>query len=130
MAATIFAYSATIFALAPADAGSTSAITVPAAPATLLKFAARMQISCVHFSAVSPAATAAVGETAGALVAARLYGRTCPLVLLALLGYGLWWGWEQLTRPFSDSTPCVTQSASVLITTQVTVQVFNGGSAS
>ena len=52
------------------------------------------------------------------------------LVLLALLGYGLWWGWEQLTRPFSDSTPCVTQSASVLITTQVTVQVFNGGSAS
>ena len=52
------------------------------------------------------------------------------LVLLALLGYGLWWGWEQLTRPFSDSTPCVTQSASVLITTQVTIQVFNGGSAS
>ncbi|WP_341728641.1 LytR C-terminal domain-containing protein [Brooklawnia sp.] len=50
------------------------------------------------------------------------------LLLLALLGYGLWWGWNQLTRPFANSNPCVTQSASVLITTQVTVQVFNGGS--
>lgn len=52
------------------------------------------------------------------------------LLLLAFLGYGLWWGWQQLTRPpqVGPSPTCVTQSASVLTAGQVTVQVFNGGS--
>lgn len=51
------------------------------------------------------------------------------LLLLGLLGYGAWWGWEQLTRPAVETPPpaCVTQSASVLTAAQVTVRVFNGG---
>lgn len=57
-----------------------------------------------------------------------------PLVLLLLLGFlgfGLWWGWHELTRPprTPSAEPCVMQSASVLTTSQVTVQVFNGGTA-
>ncbi|NLA29563.1 MAG: LytR C-terminal domain-containing protein [Propionibacterium sp.] len=51
------------------------------------------------------------------------------ILLLSMLGYGLWWGWHQLTRPLVEPTVCVTQSASVLFSTQVTVQVLNGGSA-
>lgn len=51
------------------------------------------------------------------------------LLLLGLLGWGLWWGWEQLTRPPQDTTPpCVPQSASVLTSDQVTVTVLNAGS--
>lgn len=50
------------------------------------------------------------------------------LVLLALLGFGLWWGWGQLTRPVGDQPePCVTQSASTLTSAQVTVTVLNAG---
>ncbi|MGI5951267.1 MAG: LytR C-terminal domain-containing protein [Brooklawnia sp.] len=54
------------------------------------------------------------------------------LLLLAFLGYGLWWGWQQLTRPPELAAPptCITQSASVLTASQVSVQVFNGGSTS
>lgn len=53
------------------------------------------------------------------------------LLLLGFLGYGLWWGWQQLTRPpqVAPPQPCVTQSASVLTSAQVKVQVFNGGTA-
>ena len=52
------------------------------------------------------------------------------LMLLGLLGWGLWWGWQQLSRPAQvvPAAPCVTQSASVLTSTQVTVQVMNAGS--
>ena len=51
------------------------------------------------------------------------------LMLLGLLGWGLWWGWGQLTRPpqIAPPPPCVTQSASVLASGQVTVRVYNGG---
>lgn len=51
------------------------------------------------------------------------------LLLLGLLGWGLWWGWQQMMRPVEapGPAPCVTQSASVLNSSQVTVQVFNGG---
>lgn len=51
------------------------------------------------------------------------------LLLLGLLGWGLWWGWEQLTRPpQATAPPCVPQSASVLTSSQVSVQVLNAGS--
>lgn len=52
------------------------------------------------------------------------------LLLLVFLGFGLWWGWEQLTRPPQVTPPpaCVTQTASVLTADQVTVRVYNGGS--
>lgn len=51
------------------------------------------------------------------------------LLLLGALGWGLWWGWEQLARPpeIKPPAPCVTRSASVLASGQVTVRVFNGG---
>jgi len=51
------------------------------------------------------------------------------LMLLGLLGWGLWWGWQQLSRPAQvvPAAPCVTHSASVLTSTQVTVQVMNAG---
>ena len=51
-------------------------------------------------------------------------------MLLGLLGWGLWWCWQQLSRPAQvvPAAPCVTQSASVLTSTQVTVQVMNAGS--
>lgn len=53
------------------------------------------------------------------------------LLLLAILGFGMWWGWRELTRPFSSeqSQPCVTTEATTIDTTQVKVQVFNGGTA-
>lgn len=51
------------------------------------------------------------------------------ILLLLVLGWGLWWGWEQLTQPavIKPPDPCVTYSASVLTSSQVTVKVFNGG---
>lgn len=51
------------------------------------------------------------------------------LLLLVVLGWGLWWGWEQLTRPVQTAPPpaCIPQSASVLTSDRVTVQVLNGG---
>lgn len=51
------------------------------------------------------------------------------LILVCLLVYGTWWGWKQVTRPPADipEPPCVTTSASVLKSSQVTVQVFNTG---
>lgn len=53
------------------------------------------------------------------------------LVLLGVLAAGLWWGWHRLTAPLKSSSPapCITQSASVLTASEVTVQVFNGGTA-
>ncbi|GAA2180712.1 hypothetical protein GCM10009785_12710 [Brooklawnia cerclae] len=53
------------------------------------------------------------------------------LLLLGLLAFGLWWGWRELTAPpkSTPAEPCVTQSASVLTTAQVTVKVYNGGTA-
>lgn len=57
-----------------------------------------------------------------------------PLVLVllvVLLAFGSWWGWRALTRPLNEitSTPCVTQTvAGTLKSSQVSVQVFNGGS--
>lgn len=54
------------------------------------------------------------------------------VLLLALLGFGLWWGWRELTKPPAAPSmpPCVVQSAATLTTSQVRVTVFNGGSAS
>lgn len=51
------------------------------------------------------------------------------LLLLGFLGYGLWWGWQELTRPptIPSAPPCVVQTVSALNTTQVRVKVFNGG---
>lgn len=53
------------------------------------------------------------------------------LLLLGFLGYGLWWGWQELTKPPTTPSipPCVVQSASSLNTSQVRVKVFNGGTA-
>lgn len=53
------------------------------------------------------------------------------LLLLALLGFGVYWGYRQLTKPPTEIAPepCVTHEASVLESSQVTVQVLNGGNA-
>lgn len=55
-----------------------------------------------------------------------------PIVLvglLALLGFGLWWGWNELTRPPSPEPviPCEIQEMTELTSDQVHVQVLNGG---
>ena len=53
------------------------------------------------------------------------------VVLVVLLAFGSWWGWRALTRPLDEitSTPCVTQTvAGTLKSSQVSVQVLNGGS--
>lgn len=56
------------------------------------------------------------------------------LVLLAILGFGFWWGWQQVTTPIPPKPPepCVTQTVpdGVLRASQVTVRVYNGGSVS
>lgn len=53
------------------------------------------------------------------------------LVLLAILAYGAWWGWTNVIRavPVAPPTPCVNQPVSKgkLKTSQVTVNVYNGG---
>jgi hypothetical protein len=53
------------------------------------------------------------------------------LVLLAILGYGAWWGWTNVIRtvPAAPPTPCVNQPVAKgkLKTSQVTVSVYNGG---
>ena len=62
--------------------------------------------------------------------ALRTWGTPITLILLlALLGYGAWWGWNSLTRPPAPVTPdpCVSQSMETLKSTQVTVRVYNGG---
>jgi hypothetical protein len=57
-----------------------------------------------------------------------------PLTLLVLLGvlcYGAWWGYTNVLRPVPPTppTPCVPQRVAkgVLRSTQVTVNVYNGG---
>ena len=57
-----------------------------------------------------------------------------PLTLLILLGvlcYGAWWGWNNViaTVPPLPPEPCVQQTLpnSQLRSTQVTVSVYNGG---
>lgn len=62
--------------------------------------------------------------------ALRTWGTPITLILLlALLGYGAWWGWTSLTRPPAPVVPdpCVSQSMETLKSTQVSVRVFNGG---
>lgn len=59
---------------------------------------------------------------------------TAPIILvllIALLAWGAIWGFRQLTKPPVEiqPEPCVTQEASVLQTSQVIVQVLNGGTA-
>ncbi len=62
----------------------------------------------------------------------RLFGT--PITLLVLLGvlfYGAWWGYQNVIKPPPARVPdpCVTQSVgSQLKTSQVTVKVYNGGS--
>ncbi|MDO5068223.1 MAG: LytR C-terminal domain-containing protein [Propionibacteriaceae bacterium] len=53
------------------------------------------------------------------------------LGLLALLVWGAFWGWRNLTAPFPEPapTPCVTQTTELLTPAQVTVRVINGGQA-
>ncbi|SER90192.1 LytR cell envelope-related transcriptional attenuator [Propionibacterium cyclohexanicum] len=50
------------------------------------------------------------------------------ILLVAVLAFGLWWGWRMLTHPI-DRAPngCVTTSASTLTTSQVQVRVLNSG---
>lgn len=56
---------------------------------------------------------------------------TTPITLLllcALLGFGAWWGWHNLTKPIGGKAqPCVTVEASVLRSSDVTVRVLNAG---
>ncbi len=50
------------------------------------------------------------------------------LLLLAVLGYGAWWGYKTVIAPApKNATPCVTRTASELLPNQVTVKVLNGG---
>ena len=51
------------------------------------------------------------------------------VLLLALLGFGMWWGWRELTRPPAPVKvePCVVQQAAELKSNQVEVKVYNGG---
>ncbi|WP_185744129.1 LytR C-terminal domain-containing protein [Arachnia propionica] len=51
------------------------------------------------------------------------------LGLLALLVWGAFWGWRNLTAPFPEPepTPCVTHTTDVLVPSQVSVRVINGG---
>ena len=50
------------------------------------------------------------------------------LLLCALLAFGAWWGWRNLTKPIQESSqPCVTVEASVLRAQDVTVRVLNAG---
>ncbi len=51
------------------------------------------------------------------------------VVLLLVLGYGGWWGYQRVVAPFvpPPPPPCVTQNAQVLRPNQVTVRVYNGG---
>lgn len=51
------------------------------------------------------------------------------LGLLALLVWGAFWGWRNLTAPFPEPepTPCATLTADVLTPDQVTVRIINGG---
>ena len=53
------------------------------------------------------------------------------VVLLAVLCYGAWWGWNNVIQkvPPAPPTPCVPQKVAKgkLRTSQVTVSVYNGG---
>ncbi|MDO5287963.1 MAG: LytR C-terminal domain-containing protein [Actinomycetia bacterium] len=51
------------------------------------------------------------------------------LVLLLVLGYGAWWGYQRVVAPFTPPPPqaCVSQNLTVLKSNQVTVRVLNGG---
>jgi hypothetical protein len=51
------------------------------------------------------------------------------LILLAVLGYGAWWGYKTVLTAGNPKGPvtCVTQSATVVVPSQVTVRVLNGG---
>ncbi|MBK7820101.1 MAG: LytR C-terminal domain-containing protein [Tessaracoccus sp.] len=51
------------------------------------------------------------------------------LGLLAVLVWGVMWGWKELTAPLPTPTPtpCVTTSADVVTPEQVSLRVFNGG---
>nr|WP_300150734.1 LytR C-terminal domain-containing protein [Propionicimonas sp.] len=51
------------------------------------------------------------------------------LILLAILGYGAYWGYQQVTFDTSrPATPCVPQDVGGTLTSdRVTVRVFNGG---
>lgn len=52
------------------------------------------------------------------------------LLLIAVLGYGAWWGYRNVIRPVPARAPdpCVTQSVGpALKANKVTVNVYNGG---
>lgn len=53
------------------------------------------------------------------------------LILLAILGYGAWWGWKNIIAPpqTTPAPPCVPTKVTnkSLKTSQVTVRVYNGG---
>ncbi len=51
------------------------------------------------------------------------------LLLLAVLGYGAWWGYHALMTTGDPKAPttCITQEATVVVPSQVTVRVLNGG---
>lgn len=51
------------------------------------------------------------------------------LGLLALLAWGAFWGWQNLTAPLPEPapTPCVTVSTDLVNVTNVSVRVYNAG---
>ncbi|MFZ2623937.1 MAG: LytR C-terminal domain-containing protein [Propionibacterium sp.] len=50
------------------------------------------------------------------------------VVLVAMMAFGLWWGWKMLMHPIDNSSSgCVTKSASTLTTSQVQIRVLNAG---
>jgi len=81
-----------------------------------------------------PRQRAHVGKPEGDMVNSEIRNYTAPIILvllIVLLGVGATWGYRQLTKPPVEiqPEPCVTQEASVLETSQVIVQVLNGGTA-
>lgn len=54
------------------------------------------------------------------------------VVLLGILGYAAWWGYQKVTAPVPppEPTPCVTQpiEKNRLQSTQVSLRIYNGGS--
>lgn len=58
----------------------------------------------------------------------RLVTPVILVVLVAVMAYGLWWGWRMLTHPIDTSAgSCVTKTASTLSTTEVEIRVLNAG---
>lgn len=51
------------------------------------------------------------------------------LVLLGVLAFGAWWGFQLISAPLpgNEPTPCVTKSVEEVAVDQIAVRVYNGG---